>query len=86
MLAWYLSTILVNLSELGNYDFSQTANVNGPWWSSIYNTPAFQVDGVVQEPGTVPEPGSVLLVGIALIGIAFQIVATCRSWLRRIAR
>jgi hypothetical protein len=51
-LAWSLST-----SELGSFDFSQTANVTGPWsqGGATYNTPAFQVDGVPQT-GTNSQP------------------------------
>jgi len=54
-LFWYWAS-----SDTGGYDSNSNGSVNGPWFPSPYNTPAFQVDGDV-TPAPTPAPGSLLL-------------------------
>jgi hypothetical protein len=70
---WYLSN-----TETGNYDFTSSGSVNGPWSPGVYPTPAFQVDGLI--PGLEPQTITFDTMPNQLFGVSpFVVVAHASS-------
>jgi hypothetical protein len=69
--AWDLSP-----SSQGDFDFNNTGTVNGPWFTDVFGTPGYEVDGT-------PEPSSAVLVCLGLVGLVGWRRSPARMWNRR---